>query len=137
MPERHRNVPTKLTQHLSISQLRAPNTFHVFADICAHSRAANAQRQMGGVLLFDGFRFCQLMTGEESEVTLLAERIRLDVRHEGYVTLAHEPLDSGPHSMNWLAGFCEAGDLNDLRQRRGQDALAQFRKILPRADLFP
>jgi ABC-type uncharacterized transport system YnjBCD ATPase subunit len=124
------------TELLTFSYLSCRSTFQVFGDICGRARIANAQRRVGGVLLFDGFRFCQLLVGESVTVLALAQHISTDHRHERWRILAQENRKPDYKPAHWLAGFCEPDDLSAVAQRQGRAALEQFRAILPRADLF-
>jgi hypothetical protein len=126
-----------LVELLAFSYLSNSSTFRVFGDICCRARVTNAALRVGGVLLFDGFRFCQLLVGKGPAVVSLAKQISEDHRHEQWRILAQENGIPGPMSENWSAGFCEPDDLSLVARFQNRAALDQFRSILPRADLFP
>lgn len=85
--------PTPLYQVLYVSTICAEQPLTVVAAIAHHARAANAQRGIGAMLVFDGVHFCQLLEGDQRSVLSLTERICSDTRHQNVEVLQHGPAD--------------------------------------------
>jgi Sensors of blue-light using FAD len=127
-------------QLLYLSHLVASVRYDVFAAICQVSRRNNAERQIAGVLLFDGHRFCQLLDGPAASIALTRQSIERDPRHEFMTVLVDRPSAALAKPEPWQAGYCGPDDLDQLvgPERLGADAaLAVFRSIVSRADLSP
>ena len=109
------------------------------AGIVTAARSRNAARDITGLLVFDGMRFCQQIEGERGDVLALMERIRSDPRHEN-VTIAHQgPLDQRRFqrfSMGYVANDDEAA-LVRIEDIDGDHALEQFLALIPGLALDP
>ncbi len=57
------------------------------AEIVAHASEKNEQKGITGALAYSGRNFCQLLEGDEGDVTELVEAIRNDTRHAGFKIL--------------------------------------------------
>ena len=64
---------SSLHEILYVSQLAADAPLRVVADIAARSRVANQSRDITGLLVFDGMRFCQQFEGSRIEVAALMD----------------------------------------------------------------
>ncbi len=53
----------------------------------------NGERDVTGVLLFNGLNFLQILEGDASTVADIYSRIIADKRHSGVVTILDEPAD--------------------------------------------
>lgn len=86
-------TPTPLYQVLYVSTICAEQPLSVVAAIVHHARAANAERGISAMLIFDGVHFCQLLEGEQRPVLSLTDRICNDKRHQNVEVLKHGPAD--------------------------------------------
>lgn len=85
------------------------------------TRRRNAQRDITGMLLFDGSTFFQVMEGEDGTVGRLFDRIAVDPRHHRVIKLIHEPIATRDFT-SWSMGFAhitmaqlrDAPGLNDF-----------------------
>lgn len=93
-------------------------------DILAKSREGNRKHEITGLLLHKDGNFMQALEGEETVVRALYDKIRLDPRHRGVLTLVEGRRDER-HYAGWSMGFedlntPEVGDLpgySDLLER--------------------
>ncbi|MCY4178892.1 MAG: BLUF domain-containing protein [Litoreibacter sp.] len=63
------------------SDARPGTTHEDVARILEQAEAANTRARITGALMFDGQRFCQLLKGDEAQVTRTMKRIKRDLRH--------------------------------------------------------
>jgi hypothetical protein len=130
----------QLHQILYLSHLARPHEYDAFASICHVSRHRNAQLSLTGVLLFDGYRFCQLLQGPSPAVQAMMAEIARDRRHEQVSMLFDGAIEADTAEHSWNSGFCDVHELDvfeALGGVRGEAAMAAFRALLPRADLAP
>ena len=132
-------MPNKpeLHEFIYLSKLAADAPLRVVADIAVKSRSTNQRRDITGLLVFDGMRFCQQFEGDDADVAGLMERIRQDPRHTGVDVLHHGPL-AERRFKRWSLGYALVDDvelLARLEQLRGQDAVDAFMGMLPGLDL--
>ncbi len=144
LDEKNSAIASTLTaprhQLLYLSHLVASARYDVFARICQVSRHNNAERQIAGVLLFDGHRFCQLLEGPAASIALARQSIEKDPRHESMTVLVDRPQAAATALEPWQAGYCDPDELDPLTNPGRLDAdetLAIFRSIVSRADLSP
>lgn len=105
--------------------------------ILAQARSLNAQRQITGLLVFDGMRFCQHFEGPRVEVQGLMERIARDVRHAQVQVVYQGPLAQRRYD-GFDMGFAEPDEpdaIADLHLLDGPAALARFIALRPRFDI--
>src|SRR5574340_1478836 len=57
------------------------------AELVREARQRNLASGINSLLVFDGWRFCQTLEGEQAVVCHLADRIRADERHAGFRVL--------------------------------------------------
>ena len=110
----------------------------VFGDICRTVRRRNAELKIGAVLLFDGQRFCQLLTGAPDATHTLLHRIRNDSRHRHLDVLAQSGVQSPAARPVVLTGRIEPELLDALvapALKVGDDAFAVFDALLAQAQL--
>jgi Sensors of blue-light using FAD len=128
-------------QLLYLSHLVPSVRYDVFAGICQVSRHNNAQRQIAGVLLFDGHRFCQWLEGPAASIALVRGSIEKDPRHEFMSVLVSRPQAAlATRTEPWQAGYCGPDDLDQLvgpERLDADEAMAIFRRIVSRSDLSP
>ena len=125
-------------QCLYLSHLADGCRYDVFTRLAQCSRRHNAEHGIGGCLLFDGQRFCQLIEGPPAAVAALWLHIQRDRRHRDIRLLFDRllPLPAGP--AGWAYGYCGADDLDGFDNpalRHGPGALAAFEAIRASADL--
>ncbi|MEO6016085.1 MAG: BLUF domain-containing protein, partial [Polaromonas sp.] len=82
----------RLYEALYVSTLAPGTPLNAVADIAVKARVANETRQLTGLLIFDGMRFCQQLEGSPKEVLKLLDRICQDPRHTQVEILHHGPL---------------------------------------------
>ncbi len=69
-----------------------------------HARKSNAEKDITGLLLFQGGHFLQVLEGEVSEVRRLFKQICEDKRHQD-IALLFEELVSQHQYPDWSMGF--------------------------------
>lgn len=129
---------TPWRQLLFLSRLADACGYEVFARLVRLSRLNNAARGIGGCLLFDGQRFCQLIEGPEPAVSALWRRIADDTRHRDVAVLLDRARPAPGQAAAWDYGYCGADDLDAFDPAAactGLDALAAFEAIRAQADL--
>ena len=104
---------TTLYEVLYVSALAPGVPVSAVAAIAGHARAANAQRGITGLLVFDGHCFCQQLEGMQKNVLSAMERIGQDARHEQVSVVHHGPLAARRFSDFRLA-FSTAEDADAL-----------------------
>jgi len=130
------NTSAPLHEILYASTMAANAPLSIVADIAARARITNQSRQITGLLVFDGMRFCQQLEGSYPEVATLIARIRRDPRH-GQLEILHEGPLAGRRFKRFSLGYTSHEDvdaLERLAQLRGQAALDAFISLLPNFD---
>lgn len=126
-----------LYEVLYVSTLAPEAPLSVVANIAVKARQANAERDITGLLIFDGMRFCQQLEGDQKQVLTLLERIRQDTRHINMQVLHHDELDAR-RFRRFSLGYCTVDDddvLERMERMDGQVALESFVGLLSRLDL--
>jgi hypothetical protein len=108
--------------------------------IVSVSRVRNAQDGIGGVLLFTGMDFVQLIEGEVLAVAALWSRIHADPRHRDIAALLDERADDRWFA-DWRVGFpSDAATINLIAAWRERECLrddterGQLRLLFANAD---
>lgn len=130
-------ISTTLYEVLYVSTLAPEAPLSVVGDIAVKARLANAARDITGLLIFDGMRFCQQLEGGQKQVLALLERIRQDTRHINLQILHHGEL-AMRRFRRFSLGYCMVDDddvLERMEQMDGQPALDAFEGLLSRLDL--
>lgn len=99
------SIPPLLHRFLYISRLSSGSPPHTVSQILRQSRERNRARAIGGALVFDGERFCQLLEGEPAAVVQLAARITADPRHQDVQVLADEAAATPRLFVQWQSGY--------------------------------
>ncbi|WP_295856630.1 BLUF domain-containing protein [uncultured Xylophilus sp.] len=73
-------------------------------DILAGSRERNAKLGITGGLVFTGIHFCQVLEGPEENVEMLLSKIRMDLRHQSFTLVYHEPKAIRSFAL-WTMGY--------------------------------
>jgi hypothetical protein len=76
--------------------------------ILEKSRAANAMRNVTGMLLYVQRSFFQILEGDEPDVSAVYEKIRLDPRHHRVTRIIAEPIVTRSFGK-WTMGFSAPG----------------------------
>jgi hypothetical protein len=121
------------------SRLAPAQSTSVVPRILATARANNARRQITGVLVFDGMRFCQHFEGPRIEVLKLIETIKADPRHTDVEVMHHGALWKQRYA-HFSMGFAHSDDSEELASIEALDgelALARFTELLPGFDIAP
>ena len=125
-------------QCLFRSHLAETCRYKTFVSLVQPSRTRNAAHGIGGCLLFDGQRFCQLIEGPAAAVSTLWQRIGRDPRHRDVGVLLDQLTAAPDEPARWSYGYCGADDLDCFDRPtllQGPAALAAFAAIRARADL--
>ncbi|WP_027994528.1 BLUF domain-containing protein [Simplicispira psychrophila] len=120
-----------LYEVLYVSVLAPGAPVSAVAEIAGHARAANAQRGITGLLVFDGNGFCQQLEGTQKNVLSAMERISQDARHVQISVVHHGPLTARRFSDFSLA-FSPAEDADTLAALAlldGEAALQAFHAL--------
>lgn len=130
-------APAEFHEFLYCSVLAPDQPATAVPRILTQARSLNAQRQITGLLVFDGARFCQHIEGPRAEVRALMARIANDPRH-AQVQVVHEgPLQRRRYDR-FDMGFAEPDEpeaIADLHLHAGPAALARFLALRPRFDI--
>ncbi|MEO7242427.1 MAG: BLUF domain-containing protein [Variovorax sp.] len=128
---------TDLFESLYCSTFADGQSAAVVSRIVSVSRVRNAERNITGVLVFDGARFCQHLEGSRPMVLALMETLHRDSRHHSIITLHQEPLERRRHEKFSLgfAADVESEELASIDALRGEAAVARFLALLPHFDL--
>lgn len=132
-----KKISTTLYEILYVSTLAPEAPLSVVGDIAAKARLVNAERDITGLLIFDGMRFCQQLEGDQKQVLALLERIRQDTRHINMQVLHHDEL-AARRFRRFSLGYCMVEDddvLDRMERMDGQVALEAFVGLLSRLDL--
>ena len=124
--------------YLSIAAAGSPRD--TFARICGRARHSNAALGIGGVLLYDGQHFAQWMCGPDAAIHTLLQRIAADPRHVAMRVLLDGWRPAQPEAPQWRAGYTAPEALPVFVERLNEpsaEALNEFRRLLPAADLWP
>ena len=109
-----------------------------FAAICCAARRNNAARGLRAALLFDGYRFVEMIEGPPDAVQDLAGTLAQDRRHQGLKIVSDEAVARDALDATWMSGFC-APDALDIfvgpQGPHGAAAIAIMRELLRGADL--
>lgn len=130
------NKTTPLYEVLYVSMLAPEAPISVVAAIARKARPANHEKEITGLLLFDGMRFCQQLEGSQKAVLALLERIRHDARHVNVEILHHGPL-AERRFKRFSLGYTSADSdeaLAQLERLDGQGAVDAFVAMLPAID---
>lgn len=108
------------------------------SDIIRTSRANNSWREITGVLIFDGARFCQYLEGLPSEVLALAERIKTDPRHVEFSIKHHGALSADARRFpGWSMAYAldDSGEtLEQFLSTQGQASTLLLEQRMPYLD---
>lgn len=130
------NKTTPLYEVLYVSTLAPEAPISVVAAIARKARPANHEKEITGLLIFDGMRFCQQLEGGQKAVMALLERIRHDARHVNVEVLHHGPLLERRFKCFSL-GYPSADSdeaLAQLERLDGQVAVDALVALLPAID---
>ena len=126
-----------LHEVLYVSTMAPAAPISIVADIAPKARVANKAKEITGLLIFDGMRFCQQLEGGRREVLALTERIRQDPRHTNVEILHHGPL-AERRFRRFSLGYASIDEIDELarmEQLGGKIAVNAFLALLPGLDL--
>ncbi|RYX92830.1 MAG: BLUF domain-containing protein [Comamonadaceae bacterium] len=128
--------PVRLYEVLYVSTLAPDAPLSVVASIAGASRSRNQARDLTGILIFDGMRFCQQLEGDQKELMALVERIREDSRHTSVAILHHGPIEARRFKNFSLAyaPIDDADPLDALERLDGEPAVAAFLELVESLD---
>ena len=128
---------TTLYEFLYCSTLAPDEPVTAVSAIVSQARALNAEREVTGVLIFDGQRFCQHFEGPRKAAIKLMEAIHNDPRHVGVEVVHHGDLAKRRY-REFNMGYAldtEAEEIPVIQRLDGETALARFLELLPRFDV--
>jgi blue light- and temperature-responsive anti-repressor len=110
---------------------------HAFTDeeleeLLCKSRNKNAARGITGMLLYVDGCFFQILEGPKEAVEALAERIRLDPRHNRMTTIIHEPIAQRAFG-EWSMGFTRLS-VDDVGEIDGLNDFFSTAQVLTEID---
>jgi hypothetical protein len=131
-------MPTsiQLYEAIYVSTIAAGLPISSVGDINGKSRIANRTKEITGLLIFDGMRFCQQVEGGQKQVLTLMEKIRHDPRHTNVEIIHHGALVSRRFE-GFSLGYTTADDpelLARLEKLDGQAAVNAFLALLSQVD---
>ncbi len=126
---------TERRELLYLSALAAQASPACVGGVVRHARSRNAGRGIRSVLVFDGWRFCQYLSGGAAALDALAQRVRTDARHADFTLLHAGPGEGAPLvGLPLVFALCYDAGLDAVAEARGNDAMHAFRRLLPRLD---
>lgn len=126
------NKTSSFYEVLYVSTIAPEAPISIVANIAGKARPANHERDITGLLIFDGMRFCEQLEGHREGVLALLERIRHDPRHINVEILHHGPL-AERRFKRFSLGYTSAENddaLGQLEQLNGQAAVDAFVALL-------
>lgn len=105
-------------------------------DIVRAARSNNTRLHINSVLIFDGWRFCQYLEGEEAIVAELVDRIRTDARHTDFRLLYHATCSGIPLIPDQSLAFALSNEtsLEYLADMASAEVIDALHKLLPTLD---
>ena len=126
-----------LHEILYCSVLAAGQPATVVGQIASQARARNAERDLTGLLVFDGMHFCQHIEGPAEAVFHLIERLQQDPRHTA-VRVVYEGPCAERRYRRFDLGFAQTADPDDMagvQALEGEAALQRFLALQPGFDI--
>jgi len=118
------------------STLTSDTSISEVAEIARVSHRYNKSRQIAGLLLFDGERFCHYLEGGREDVTALMRKIEGDKRHENIV-VRYEGENPGPRLFpNWSMGYVLMRQGRRLDRFEGVSGFAAVELLLELQDMW-
>ena len=128
-----------LYQLIYLSHLAPEETADCVSNIVRVARQRNPALGVGGLLIFDGGRFCQYIEGGAEVVGALAEQIRVDTRHVNFRVLYQSPFE-GPYLLPERGleyGLCYDDCLDRFEGVFDASAITLLHDLHPRLDMEP
>lgn len=126
----------QLHEVLYVSTIAPDAPISIVADIATKARITNAAKDITGLLVFDGARFCQQLEGKAKDVVRMMEHIQQDPRHIEVELLHQGPLTER-RFRRFSLGFVSLDDVDPLEEIEalsGQAAVAAFMALVPLVD---
>ena len=126
-----------LHEILYCSVLAAGQSPNVVGQIATQARARNAERNVTGLLVFDGMHFCQHIEGPADAVLHLIDRLQQDPRHTAVRVVYQGPCAKRRYRRFDL-GFAQTADSDDMagvQALEGEAALQRFLALQPGFDI--
>lgn len=117
-------MSSNLYRIVYVSSGKAVTTQQTLDAILGTARRVNAMCNVSGILLYHDGSFFQVLEGPEAAVCSIYERIRLDPRHVGIVTLETRAVSTRSFP-NWSMGYIGAEAMSG-EQRDGLVDLTAF-----------
>ncbi|MEO5661183.1 MAG: BLUF domain-containing protein [Polaromonas sp.] len=126
-------------QLIYLSSLDVETSPGCVAEIVRAARLKNERLQIKSLIVFDGWRFCQYLEGNQAVVSGLFERICADPRHTD-VRLLFKSDFTEPGRLatrNLSYALCYDHSLDQIESQRGVEAVGKLKGLLPTFDLEP
>ncbi|MEO8250253.1 MAG: BLUF domain-containing protein [Burkholderiales bacterium] len=131
--------PTSQKTLLYVSELAEGEAPSVVGAITKAARVSNANRGIGGLLIFDGARFAQMLEGPPDCIDDLLLKLQADARHTNMSVLDLSGLNGPVRFKGWGLGFLLLEDEDQgillLSTRTGEDAITTFLTLSSMADV--
>lgn len=121
------------------SHLAPDETASCVANIVRMGRQRNPSLGVGGLLIFDGGRFCQYIEGDAGSVSALAEQIRVDRRHVNFRVL-YQSHFTGPYLLAELGleyALCYDNCFDRFEGVTEASVMTLLQELLPSLDMEP
>ena len=131
-------IELPIQRFLYISRLAPTTPCSAIGRILRQARERNRAHGIGGAMVFDGERFCQLLEGPPDSVDPLAARIARDPRHDSFHVLHNTTRATSRLMPQMQTGYADPELLNPLDCNDTSDpeqAFARFMLILTHCDL--
>lgn len=128
---------TDLHEILYCSVLAPDQSASVVGQIASQARSRNAARDVSGILVFDGLRFCEHLEGPRDVILRLMDQIGQDPRHVDVQVLYNGALDQRRY-RRFDMGLSDSEDVDhlaEIQQLDGDAALARFLALRPGFDV--
>lgn len=120
--------PSELLSVVYASAATVPFSEDDLGALLAHSRRANRDRDVTGLLVHAEGQFMQVLEGPEARVRPLLARIAADPRHTGVWVLAEERIGERRFA-DWAMGFRAEQDLEGVAGFNGSILSAEARDL--------
>lgn len=127
---------SELYEAIYVSTMASGLPITTVAAISSHSRLSNQEKNITGLLIFDGIRFCQQLEGAQEEVLRLVKTIQDDSRHTN-MTVIHQGAFSTRRFGSFNMGYTTVDDpdaLARLEKLKGKAAVDAFVALLSELD---
>ena len=123
---------TRLQYFLYHSQLAEGSGVDCVASIVKVARQFNQASGLTGLLVFDGYRFCQYLEGPAPALNSLIQRLSRDPRHTAFMPLLQAELEGARRYQGWSMAYAyvdETDLLATMADLEGASALQYWQAM--------